>query len=370
MPAFSRFTQLAESLPATVPFVGPETQERARGAEFAARLGANESGFGPAPSVIAAIAAAAELSWRYCDPENHDLRMALSAHLGLPPEAIVVGEGIDGLLGLVVRLIVERDTPVVTSLGAYPTFNFHVVGHGGRLVTAPYLDDREDLNALIDLAERETAPLVYVSNPDNPTGSCAHADSIVALARALPATTMLVLDEAYCEMAPQDSVPAIGDLAGMPNVIRFRTFSKVYGLAGLRVGYAFGDPDTMSRFHRVRNHFGVTRIGQVAALAALADQDWLTSVIGRVARARDRLSDIARANGLVPLVSAANFVAMDCGDDQRARAILSGLVGHGVFIRMPGVAPLNRLIRVSTGPDAELDVFSDRLSEVVATIDS
>ena len=107
MPAFSRFTALAESLPPTVPFVGPETQERARGEKFVARLGANESGFGPAPSVIEAITREAQICWRYADPENHDLRVSLGAHLGLAPERVVVGEGIDGLLGLIVRLIVE-----------------------------------------------------------------------------------------------------------------------------------------------------------------------------------------------------------------------------------------------------------------------
>jgi hypothetical protein len=209
MPAFSRFTALAQSLPPTVPFVGPETQERARGAEFKARLGANENGFGAAPSVIEAIAREAELSWRYADPENHDLRIALGAHLGLSPERVVVGEGIDGLLGLIVRLIVEPGTAVVTSLGAYPTFNFHVAGFGGRLVTVPYRDDREDLDALLDAVRRENASLVYLSNPDNPMGTWHSAEAVTAFAKALPETTMLVLDEAYGEAAPASALPAI-----------------------------------------------------------------------------------------------------------------------------------------------------------------
>ncbi len=137
MSEFSKFTPLVQSLPATVPFVGPETQERQAGRTFRARIGANESGFGPAPSVRAAMAAAADEVWKYGDPENHDLREALAAHLGLSSDRIVVGEGIDGLLGLVARQIVDNGTPVVTSLGAYPTFNYHVAGVGGRLVTVP-----------------------------------------------------------------------------------------------------------------------------------------------------------------------------------------------------------------------------------------
>lgn len=367
MPAFPRFTALAESLPATVPFVGPETQERARGEAFRARLGANESGFGPAPSVIEAISREAAMCWRYGDPENHDLRQALGAHLGLAPDCVVVGEGIDGLLGLTVRLIVGPDTPVVTSLGAYPTFNFHVSGFGGRLVTIPYKDDHEDLDALLDAARREAAPLVYLSNPDNPMGTWHHANEIVAFAKALPETTMLVLDEAYGETAPAEAIPAIGALRDMPNVLRYRTFSKAYGLAGQRMGYVFGVAETVSRFNRVRNHFGVNRLGQAAALAALQDWDWLTHVVEEVAKSRDRIAAIGRANGFAPIPSATNFVTMDCGGDaNRAKSILEGLGARGVFIRMPGVAPLNRCIRVSAAPDAEITVFEQVLPEVLA----
>ncbi|WP_417411374.1 pyridoxal phosphate-dependent aminotransferase [Hoeflea sp.] len=369
MPAFPRFTALARSLPPTVPFVGPETQERARGAEFTARLGANENGFGPAPSVIEAITREASLTWRYADPENHDLRMALGEHLGLAPEQVVVGEGIDGLLGLIVRLIVEPGTPVVTSLGAYPTFNFHVAGFGGRLVTVPYRDDREDLDALLDAVRRENAPLVYLSNPDNPMGTWHSSEAVTAFARALPETTMLAFDEAYGETAPASALPAIAALAGMPNVLRFRTFSKAYGLAGQRVGYVFGVEESVAMFHRVRNHFGVNRLGQAAALAALQDQPWLSHILALTSASRDRIGSIARNHGFEPIPSATNFVTIDCGRDAAyAKAILDGLVSRSVFIRMPGVAPLNRCIRISTGPDAEISLFEMALSEVVTEL--
>jgi histidinol-phosphate aminotransferase len=369
MPAFPRFTALAQSLPPTVPFVGPETQERARGAEFTARLGANENGFGPAPSVIEAITREAALSWRYADPENHDLRAGLGAHLGLAPQRVVVGEGIDGLLGLIVRLIVEPGTPVVTSLGAYPTFNFHVAGFGGKLVTVPYRDDHEDLDALLDAVRRENAPLVYLSNPDNPMGTWHSAEAVTAFAKALPETTMLALDEAYGETAPASALPAISALADMPNVLRFRTFSKAYGLAGQRVGYVFGVEESVAMFHRVRNHFGVNRLGQAAARAALQDQPWLAHIIAQVSASRDRIGAIARSHGSKPIPSATNFVTIDCGRDAAyAKAILDGLVSRGVFIRMPGVAPLNRCIRISTGPDAEISHFETALADVVAEL--
>ncbi len=369
MTAFSRFTPLAASLSSTVPFVGPEAIERQRGLAVRARIGANESGFGPAPSVLAAIAEKAAEIWKYNDPENHALKAALSARLGLKPENFVIGEGIDDLLGLIVRLIIEPGMPVVTSLGAYPTFNFHVSGFGGRLVTAPYRDDRGDLEALLARVRQEDAPLVYFANPDNPMGSWWDAGSITAFARALPSTTLLILDEAYSETAPEASIPAADALIDLPNVIRTRTFSKAYGLAGARVGYGFGTAGTVSAFDKIRNHFGMPRLSTEAALAALADQDYLVDVLGRIKAARDRIAAIATANGLTPLPSATNFVAVDTGRDGLfARAIVDGLMEHGVFIRMPGVAPLNRCIRVSAGLAADLDLFEEALPKVLASL--
>jgi histidinol-phosphate aminotransferase len=369
MTAFSRFTPLATSLPATVPFVGPEAIERQRGTPVMARIGANESGFGPAPSVLATIAEKAGEIWKYNDPENHALKTALAAHLGLKRENFVIGEGIDDLLGLIVRLVIEPGMPVVTSLGAYPTFNFHVNGFGGRLVTAPYRDDRENLDALLDLVKREDAPLVYFANPDNPMGSWWDADSIIAFARALPSTTLMILDEAYSETAPEGSIPAADTLIDLPNVIRTRTFSKAYGLAGARVGYGIGTAGTVSAFDKIRNHFGMPRLSTEAALAALADQAYLKDVVERITAARERIAGIARANGLTPLPSATNFVAIDTGrDGVYARAIVDGLMSHGVFIRMPGVVPLNRCIRVSTGVTSDLDLFEQALPQVLKTL--
>jgi histidinol-phosphate aminotransferase len=370
MTAFTRFAPLVSRLSATVPFVGPEAIERNRGLAVKARIGANENGFGPAPSVIAAIAAAATDTWKYADPENFELKAALAAHLGVTAAHIAVGEGIDGLLGMIVRMIVEQGTPVVTSLGAYPTFNFHVAGFGGRLVTVPYRDDREDLDALLDAVRREDAPLVYFANPDNPMGSWHDAADIVAFAKALPETAMLILDEAYCETAPPSSVPSIASLIDLPNVIRTRTFSKAYGMAGSRVGYTISSPDTATAFDKIRNHFGMNRIGVASALAALKDQNYLQQVIAQIIEARDRrIAGIARDNGLLPLPSATNFVAIDCGrDGAYAKAIVDGLMEHGVFIRMPGVAPLNRCIRVSVGPEADMALLEEALPKVLRAL--
>lgn len=366
MSTFPGFTPLAASLPSTVPFVGPEAIERSRGLPVRARIGANESGFGPAPSVLEAISEAATSTWMYADPENYDLREALAIHHGISRNNIAIGSGIDGLLGEIARLVISPGTPVVTSLGGYPTFNYHVAGYGGRLVTVPYRGDHEDIDGLLAAVRREKAPLVYFANPDNPMGSWHRQNAIVAFAEALPEDTLLILDEAYCETAPADSVPSESALIGRQNVIRMRTFSKAYGLAGARIGYAISTLGNAQAFDRIRNHFGMARISVAAALAALADQQYLRDVNARIAAARERIAKIARDNNLGPLPSATNFVTIDCGGDGvRARAIVDGLMEHGVFIRMPGVAPLNRCIRVSAAPDAELDLFEQALPQVL-----
>ncbi len=360
-----RLTALAESLPATVPFVGPETQERARGKPFRARIGANESGFGPSPRAIRAMAGAADDVWKYGDPEGHDLKSALAAHLGVNLENIAVGEGIDGLLGHIVRLFVEPGEPVVTSLGGYPTFNYHVAGFGGRLVTVPYVQDREDIDGLAAAARRENAPLVYFANPDNPMGSWWEAADVTRLIEALPETTTLVLDEAYCEFGPASILPPLD--TARPNVLRMRTFSKAYGMAGLRCGYAVGERQAIAAFDKVRNHFGLNRMAQKAAIVALEDQAWLASVVQRVDEARRRISKIAAANELTALPSATNFVAIDCGRDGAfATKVMQELISRGVFVRKPGGPVLDRCIRVSVGPKEAMNVFEAELPAALA----
>lgn len=362
------FTSLIASLPSSVPFVGPETLERSRGRPFAARLGANENGFGPAPSVIAAMQAAAGDVWKYGDPENHALKETIAAHLGVSARNIAVGPGVDCLLGLVVRQYVNPGDAVINSLGGYPTFNYHVAGFGGRLVTVPYRNDRGDLGALLDAVRRENAPLVYFANPDNPMGTWLEAEAIQSFIEALPETTLFILDEAYGETAPASAIPPLD--VERPNVLRMRTFSKAYGLAGMRCGYAVGAGEQIAAFDKIRDHFGVSRMTQVAALAALADQAYLHHVVGEIAAARQRIEKIATANGLQAIPSATNFVAIDCGRDGAfARRVLEELIERDIFVRKPAAPVLDRCIRVSVGPRAELDLFEERLPLALAAAD-
>ena len=361
-----RLTALAESLPSSVPFTGPEALERRQGRAFEARLGANESVFGPSPKAVEAMAAAAREVWKYGDPENHDLKAAIAEFHGVAPTNVTVGEGIDGLLGLLVRLTVGPGDAVVTSDGAYPTFNFHVTGFGGTLHRVPYAGDAEDPAALFARAAETEAKLVYLANPDNPMGSCHEGAALRAALDDLPEGTLLALDEAYVDLAPRGTALRVDPED--PRVIRFHTFSKAYGLAGLRVGYALSAAPLARAFDRVRNHFGVGRIAQAGALAALGDRGWIAFVRAEVEKARARLAAIAEANGLTPLPSATNFVTMDCGRDGAfARALVAALGQHGVFVRMPFVAPHDRCIRVTCGREADLDAFARALPAALAS---
>jgi len=354
------FTPTIEALPSLVPFIGPEAMERARGKPFRARLGANESIFGPSPKAVAAMRDAAAENWKYSDPENFELRAAIAAYHGVGLPSVVVGEGIDGLLGLTCALFLLPGDAVVTTDGAYPTFNFHVLAHGGRPLKLPMRDLREDVPRLIETARKERAKLVYVSNPNSPMGTWWTGDELAQIISELPDPVLLILDEAYCDTAPANTTPPL-DVSN-DQVLRYRTFSKAYGLAGARIGYCLGAPDTIAAFEKVRNHYGINRVGQIGAKIALGDQPYLKDAVTKIARVRDRIAAIAASNGLKALKSAASFVAIDgCRDGAYATRLLDGLLARDVFVRKPTAAAIDRFIRVSCGRDEDLEAFDEAL---------
>ena len=352
-----RLTSLANSLPSSVPFVAPEMTERISGIPFIARLGANESSFGPSPKVKQVIAESTSDVFKYGDPDAFDLKKELEKHLKVPSENIIVGEGIDGLMGILCRLMLEQGDIVVTSNGAYPTFNYQVKGAGGRLETVPYLADYEDPDALIEKAKEYNAKMIYIANPDNPMGTHHSAKTIQRMIDSVPKESLLVLDEAYIELAPDGVAPKL-DISNK-NIIRLRTFSKAYGLAGARVGYAIGHTDLVKSFDKIRNHFGVNTIGQKAALAALKDQDYVSKVKVSIEQGRERINQIAIENGLNTISSSTNFVAVDCGvDGDFTRKVLNELVRMGIFVRMAFVPPQDRCLRVSVGVPEDIEHFA------------
>ena len=347
------FTPHIQRLPDTVPFIGPETLERQSGQPFRARLGANESAFGISPNAQSAIAEAAAgtgCSW-YGDPENYELRELLAQRHGISMDNICFDAGIDSLLGLSIRLFVAPGQAVVTSLGAYPTVNYHVHAYGGALHTVPYKQIHEDPIALIESAHAHNARLVYLANPDNPMGSCLTPADIASMLDDLPQDCLLLLDEAYAEF--MDSTLTLPLNINDNRLIRFRTFSKAFGLAGMRIGYVVAHADIIAGFNRIRNHFGVSRLAQIAAKASLEDTTFLSHVVEQVRQGRARIYAMADALNLPYVLSSTNFVTVETGSEQRADWLLKQLAGAGVFMRKPGMSPQSSHVRIGVGTEED-----------------
>jgi histidinol-phosphate aminotransferase len=359
-------SDIVRDLPPSVPFIGPETLERGSGRPLQLRIGANESVFGVSPVAAAAMRAAVGDLWMYCDSEAHELMTALSTHHGVSVRQLHVGAGIDEILGDLVRTFANPRDRIVTSLGSYPTFNYHVTGYGATLVQVPYVDDRAHLAGLIRAAHDAGARLVYLANPDNPMGTWHGAADVLGLLAELPADCMLILDEAYADFAPSAAIPPL-DHADH-RLIRTRTFSKAHGMAGARIGYAIGHDCVVAALNKVRNQFGVNRIAQVGARASLGDAAFIEQVVRQVEEGRREYARLATELGLGYVDSATNFLNFDLGSGDRARTVLAGLLERDVFVRMPGKPPGDRCIRVTVGTPPQRAAFSASLRDTLGVL--
>jgi histidinol-phosphate aminotransferase len=361
-----RLAPIVARLPATTPFVGPERIMRDRGLDRLVRLGANESAFGPAPSAIAAMASELDRTAWYGDPDSLDLRDALAQKHACTPDHIVVGSGIDDLIGLAVRAFVAPGAVAVTSRGTYPTFDYHVAGYGAEIARVPYrADGRPDLDGLAAAAHAAAAAMVYLANPDNPSGTFVAPEAIARLRTQLPSQTMLLLDEAYADFVePSELLPNAFD----PTLLRARTFSKTYGMAGARIGYALAHPDVVAVFQKIRLHYGVNRNAQIGALASLRDDAFRDFVVRETAIGRAEYEALASELGFTSVPSRTNFVCIDVGDAARAAGMVAALLDAGVWIRKPGAPPLDRCIRVSVGTAPMRAAFAAAFRDVVAKV--
>lgn len=360
-----KFSSIIESLPDTVPFVAPEELERNRQATFIARIGANESAFGISAKASDAIKNAVGISgcsW-YGDPLSYDLKTLLCEQIGLTRSEICVDAGIDTLLGLTVRMLMNPGDVMVTSKGAYPTVNYHVQGVGGVIHSVPYNNNHEDPDALAEAAHSQNAKLVYLANPDNPMGTRVSVEKIHSLVNSLPENCVLMLDEAYFEFMPEEFAPEVN--TAIENVIRFRTFSKAYGMAGMRIGYAFGNSALLKGYDKIRNHFGVNKLAQIAAVASLQDESMLPTVRQTVQKGRERIYALASDLDLPYLESFTNFVAVDLGSSERASKMLSLLADQGIFMRKPMQEPLDRFLRVGVGTEKEHRYFESKFPQLL-----
>ena len=344
------------------PFIGPEQLMREGGHPHILRLGANESTFGPSPRAIAAMAAELpRLCW-YGDPECYDLREELAGRLGCKIDEVVVASGIDDLMGLAVRAFIGPGSIALATRGTYPTFAYHVTGYGGALETVDYLADGTiDVDRLLERAHKLQPSILYVANPDNPSGTMCSRAQVEKLLDETPRQTLLLLDEAYAEFAPPDSfMPTVIDA----RLMRVRTFSKAYGMAGARIGYAVTAVRNIETFGKIRLQYGVNRNAQIGALAALGDEEYTARVIDEVERGREEYYALARSLGRKPIRSYTNFVCIDYQTAQQANSVIVELMRRGVFIRKPFAPPLDGYIRVTVGTASERSEFAEHLRAV------
>jgi histidinol-phosphate aminotransferase len=331
--------------------------ERATGRRFRERLSTNENEFGAAPGAVAAIARAAVQAHRYADCDHYSLRVRLGTLLAVPPEAIRIGSGIDGLLGEINRAFLGPGRIAVASEATYPTFTYFAWASGSDVCTVPLTGGtqaRADPAALASLSApgpgRYTpADVVYLAEPDNPTGAVLGRSSILTLADSLPGTTLLVVDGAYTEYLDPRETLTTRDVLGH-RMLWLRTFSKAYGLAGMRIGYAVGQPDLLDWLAAGAEHYVVGRLAETAALAALDCADHTEEVVMRTAAGREHYTLAFTAMGLAVLPSATNFVTVRCGSPEAAARLADGLAHAGVLVRHLSASGLTDCLRITIGP--------------------
>lgn len=330
------------------------------GLDEAVKLASNENPYPPVPSIVEAVAAAAGDVNRYGDHRAADLRAALAGWLGVDAERIACGCGSVGLLQQLFLAYVDPGDEVVYPWPSFEAYPVDVAITAATEVTVPLVDEAFDLDAVADAVTPRTK-LVVLANPNNPTGTAVHVDDLRRLVERVPDDVLVVVDEAYREFVTADLGDPVHDLQpDHPNVVVLRTFSKAYGLAALRTGYAVADPSVVGELDKVLIPFAVNHLAQVASLAAIEAEAEARVVIGRLVAERDRVVVALRADGWDLPDAHANFVWLPLGE--RTDTLSPEVERRGVVVRpFPGVG-----IRVTIGSPAENDRFLAVLAEVVA----
>lgn len=340
--------------------------KRELGLDRVVKLASNENPLGPSPKALEAIAEAAKSLHIYPDGASYNLRHKLSERFGLPMNQVIVGNGSDELLHLIGLLFL--DGPNDNIIVGYPSFSRYDASAylaNAELVRVPLNGDyAHDLQAMAD-AVNENTRLVYVANPNNPTGTIVTKAEFDAFLDRIPERVMVILDEAYYEFAAdQTEYPnSLDYVKAGRNVIGMRTFSKAYGLAGIRLGYAFVPGYICDAIDRAREPFNVNLLAQAAGVAAIGDDEYVARTVAVNREGLDRLNAAFEKVGAKPVKSFANFVFADLG--QPAKPIFEALLKEGVITRSGHVLGAPNCLRVSVGTPDEIDYFIEKLFKVM-----
>ncbi len=340
-----------------------------RGREDLVELGANENSWGCSERVADAIFSAMSSLYRYPDPLGSGLKRALARKHAVEPGAVLLGNGSHELLMQFAQVFAGVGADVAVSRYAFAVYALAAQAAGARLIVTParppddIMPRGHDLDALA-VAAANGARLVYLANPNNPTGTWFDAEALEQFLSRLPPRVLVVVDEAYAEYVDDPSIGSALDLlADYPNLIVTRTFSKAHGLAGLRVGYALGHPSMVAVMERIRESFNVNLLGLAAAEAALADSYHLASVRVRNAAERRRLTEALRKRGLGVSPSQTNFLLVDFGP--RCSRIEAALLAEGVVLRPMAGYDLGSCLRITVGRPEENERLLQALDVVL-----
>ena len=342
----------------------PEDElKRELGLDDVVKLASNENPYGPSPKAIESVSGEALALHRYPDPRGHDLLQALASHHGISAEELCLGNGSNELIDLICRVAASRGEHAVFGHPSFPCYRIASVAQELDFTAVPLREHLQwNADDLLDAVTPQTK-LLFISNPNNPTGSYLAKVELERLLRSLPEQVLAVVDEAYVEYVDaEDFAPATELRDTRERLAILRTFSKAYGLAALRVGYVISSPNLVTTLNRLRAPFNVGTPGQVAARAALADETHLRTSVAATQQDRSKLTEALEAEGLRVAPSQANFVLVDL--EQSGRAVYEAMLHDGVIVRaMP--APLENCIRVTIGKPQENERFLHSLRRVL-----
>jgi len=339
-----------QGLPAYVP--GKPVEEVEQELKIhAVKLASNENPLGPSPIAMeAARRALGEANW-YPDGGSKRLREVLATRNNVRFEEVFVGLGSSEIIDLASRVLLRPGLDGITSEGTFALFAIAIRASGGHLIQTPMRNYTFDLEAMAAAVTPQTR-VIYIANPNNPTGTAFGHDEFAAFLKKVPGDVLVVLDEAYCEYAARPDLPESRALfREYNNILTLRTFSKVYGLAGLRIGYGIGHPTLVAEMNKLRTPFNVTSVGQAAALAALDDTDHVERSVESNRHERQRLFEELRKLGLSPVPSETNFLFVPVGPN--AKSLCDELLLEGVIVRPMGWMGFPEAIRISVGSPAE-----------------
>ena len=340
---------------------------REKGLTKVSKLASNENPLGPSPKALKAMQEALSLTHFYPDQHSFNLKSKLAELYGLKKENIILGNGSEGIMSYIMRTFVRPGDQVVTSENTFIGFEIMAKGVGSHLIQVPMNKNFEfDVEAIKKNITNETR-IVYLANPNNPTGTYINKQEFLSLVNVIPPHCLVILDEAYFEYAKDvNDYPNSMDYR-FDNVITLRTFSKAYGLAGVRIGYGFAHEELISNLTKVKLPFEPNILAQKAALAALDDVEHLENTLALNKEQYKKTFSYLEKKGLSPIASIANFITFKAHNPERATEIYEQLLDLGVIIRPLKANGMPAHLRVSLGTVEQMDHFYQAFDEVYST---